>query len=90
MKGLAVLPSIFTDSDKNKYTMDIDYLVLNSTNKFAGILGADIFRCKNSIHMNFCNKHWEVEIDKVIKYFPLYSFEKSILINLVCPKKVTL
>ena len=90
VEGSTVLPSIFIDDENTKYTMNIKYLVLNSTNGFAGILGNDIFRSRNSICMNFEDKQWEVRIDKKIKQFPLFSFEKSVLINLISPNDVTL
>ena len=90
VEGSAVLPTIFIDNKNIKYTNYIDYLVLNSTNGFAGILGNDIFRCKNSISINFEDKQWEVRINRKIKYFQLFPFEKSILVNLVAQEKVTL
>ena len=56
VKGSTMLPSIFIDDENTKYTMNIKYLVLNSTNGFAGILGNDIFRSKNSICMTYFSK----------------------------------
>ena len=90
VEGSAVLSTTFIDNKNIKYKMNIDYLVLNSTNGFAGILGNDIFRCKNSICINFEDKQWKVRINRKIKYFQLFPFEKSILVNLVAQEKVTL